>query len=323
MVEIKDKENEQFLKNKITDYYLRYLNRQPDKSGLDYYRSEIKNNHLTLDDLQRVFTSSEEYKINQRLNHACIYTVYGTKMYLDPTDTVVSKSLNSNLIWEKEESEFFKNIIKEGMNVVDIGANIGYFTLLFSKWIGNKGKVYSFEPDPSNFEILSKNICANRSKNVTAFQKALSNNDGKLSLFLCEKNKGDHRIFDFYAFEDDDKRKKIDVESVTLDSVLSDKKIEVIKMDVQGAEYLVLEGMKETINKNSNLYLLTEFWPYAIEKSGHSPKDFIEVLRKMKFEISIIKNNKIISLESDPLIEDYEIDEFYTLICKKSSLQKN
>ena len=77
-----------------------------------------------------------------------------------------------------------------------------------------------------------------------------------------------------------------------LDSVLADKKIEVIKMDVQGAEYLVLQGMKETINKNSNLYLLTEFWPYAIKKSGHSPEKFIEQLRKMGFEISIIKNNK-------------------------------
>ena len=70
-------------------------------------------------------------------------------------------------------------------------------------------------------------------------------------------------------------------------------------MDVQGAEYLVLEGMRKTINRNSNLYLLTEFWPYAIEKSGHSPKEFIEQLMKIGFKLFIIKNNKIISLESD------------------------
>ena len=71
---------------------------------------------------------------------------------------------------------------------------------------------------------------------------------------------------------------------------------------------------------HSNLYLLTEFWPYAIEKSGHSPKKFIDQLTKLGFEISIIKNNKIIPLENDPLIENYETDEFYTLICKKSQL---
>ena len=150
-------------------------------------------------------------------------------MYLDPNDTIVSRSLSLDLIWEKEESEFLRNIIKEGMNVVDIGANIGYFSLLFSKWVGDKGKVYSIEPDPFNFDLLSKNILINQAENIISFQNALSNHNGHASLFLSEKNKGDHRIFDFYVFEDDDKRKTIDVESVTLDSILNDEKLELSK----------------------------------------------------------------------------------------------
>lgn len=324
MVEIIDKENEQFLKKKITDYYLRYLNRQPDQSGLDHYYSEIKKNQLTLDDLPRIFTSSEEYKINQRLNHACIYTIYGTKMYLDPNDAILSKDLNSNLIWEKEESEFFRNNIKEGMNVLDIGANIGYFSLLFSKWVGEKGKVFSFEPDPFNFNLLSKNIHANRAGNIFSFQKAISNHNGSVSLFLSEKNKGDHRIFDFHVFEDDNNRKSVNVECAKLDSILpADEKIDFIKMDVQGAEYLALEGMSDTIARNPNIQLLTEFWPYAIEESGHSPKEFIEKLRQFGFEIFVFDNNKLINLrQTDPIIHDYDKFRFVNLICK-SQLQEN
>lgn len=269
--------------------------------------------------LGKYVKTTKEFKINQKLNHACIYTNYGIKMYLDPNDTIVSKSLNLNLIWEKEETEFLRNVVKEGMNVVDIGANIGYFSLLFSKWVGDKGKVYSFEPDPFNFDLLLKNSHANRSENISCFQKAISNHNDHASLFLSKKNKGDHRIFDFYVYEDDDNRKSIDVECVKLDSILpSDEKIDFIKMDIQGSEYLALEGMNNSITKNPNIQLLTEFWPYAIEKSGHSPKDFIEQLRQFGFHVFVFDNNTLINLQqNDPIIQDYDKFSFVNLICRK------
>ena len=318
MGEINSKDNENFLIDKITEYYHKYLDRKPDKNGLDFYISEIKKNHLSLDDLPGIFSSSDEFRKNQKIKHACIYTKYGIKMYLHPVDIHISKSLNLNLIWEKEETEFFKNTIKKGMNIVDIGSNIGYFSLLFSKLVGQKGKIYSIEPDPINFKLLLKNIQANRAENVILFQKAVSNHNGHATLFLSEKNKGDHRIFDFHVFEDDTNRKSIDVECFKLDSLLSDsKKIDIIKMDIQGAEYLAIEGMNNIITKNPNIQLLTEFWPYGIEKSGHSPKEFIEQLTKIGFGIFIIKNNKLICFENEPLIENYGIKEHCNLICKK------
>ena len=89
-------------------------------------------------------------------------------------------------------------------------------------------------------------------------------------------------------------------------------------MDVQGAEYLVLQGMKETINKNSNLYLLTEFWPYAIEKSGHSPKEFIEQLKQLDFKIFKINEDKKEEFDiNDDLIYDYDLLSQASLFCEK------
>jgi len=313
------------LEDEITNFYNIYLKRDPDEEGFKYYISKINSGKISIDDIPKLLKMSYEFKIKQKLVHPCIYTIYGTKMYLDPNDTIVSNLLYFDLIWEKEESEFFRNNIKEGMNVLDIGANIGYFSLLFSKWIGDKGKVYSFEPDPINFDFLLKNIHANRAGNISCFQKAVSNCNGNVSLFLSEKNKGDHRIFDFYVFEDDNNRKSIDVECVTLDSILpADEKIDFIKMDIQGAEYLALEGMSDTLDKNPNIQLLTEFWPYAIEESGHSPKEFIEKLRQFGFEIFVFDNNKLINLrQNDPIIHDYDKFRFVNLVCKKSQLQEN
>lgn len=311
--------DENSLNEQITKFYLKYLKRKPDEKGFEYFYNEIQNQRMTIDAIPSILSSSEEFKALQREKHACIYTIYGTKMYLNPDDSVISKFLNLHLYWEKEESEFFKNQINDGMKVVDIGANIGYFTLLFSKWVGQNGKVYSFEPELSNFDLLKKNINANNFSNIIFHKKAISNYDGDVSLYLSEKNIGDHRLFNFQALNDNYSRKSIKVECSKLDSIISEKdKIDLIKMDIQGAEFLALDGMQETLNKNRDILLLTEFWPYAIEKSGHSPEEFLEKLKQFSFEIFVFDNNKLIPLQQDnPIIQDYDKFEFVNLICKK------
>ena len=89
-------------------------------------------------------------------------------------------------------------------------------------------------------------------------------------------------------------------------------------MDIEGAEYLALEGMKNTIKKNSKLFLQTEFWPYAIEKSGNSPKEFIEKLIQFDFKIFKIKEDKLeeFDINSD-LIYNYDLFSQTNLFCKK------
>ena len=98
----------------------------------------------------------------------------GNKMYLGVKggDSLELSSMGS---YEPFETEIIKKNIKEGDHVVDLGASVGYYTLLMAKWVGETGKVYSFEANPEKFSILEKNVQLNNYQNVTLIHKMVSN----------------------------------------------------------------------------------------------------------------------------------------------------
>src|SRR3989337_192883 len=197
----------------------------------------------------------------------------GSKMYVDSRDTGVAPFLLEWGIYEKYETELFKRLVKKGMVVVDIGANIGYYTLLAAHPVGDEGKVFAFEPDPYNYNLLCKNIEVNGYRNVIPVQKAVSSKSGKSELFLDKSNLGGHSLSEANV----DKSASITVEVTSLDDYFrnTDYKIDVIKMDVQGLEMEILEGMTNTINQNDDLKIITEFWPIGLRNSGSSPTGFL------------------------------------------------
>jgi len=156
--------------------------------------------------------------------------------------------------------------------VVDLGANLGYYTLLAARLVGPRGKVYAFEPEPINYGLLLKNIELNGYDNVVAMQKAASNVTGKARLFLDDKDTGAHTIY-----QPDNTREFIEVESVTLDEFFRDKKhpVNVIKMDIEGAEMAAFSGMDKLIKENENLKIFVEFYLPGITRSGGSAQEFI------------------------------------------------
>jgi len=242
-------------------------------------------------------------------------TVQGHKMFLDSKDSL---NLFINGIYEKFETELIKKEIKQDDIILDIGANIGYYTLMFAKLVGENGKVFAFEPDPTNFALLKKNVEINGYKNVVLINKAVSNKTGKLRLFLCENNKGDHRIYD-----SKDGRKFIEIESVKLDDYFKNQndKINFIKMDIQGAEYGAVKGMCGLLNKNKNVKIISEFWPIGLKRSGVEPIEFLKLLVEHGFKISEVNEvkDKIIPIDTpNSLLKEYTIkkENFTNLLCK-------
>jgi FkbM family methyltransferase len=154
--------------------------------------------------------------------------------------------------YEPLTTKLLSDIIKPGDVVVDVGANIGYYTLLFSRLVGNAGKVYAFEPDPTNYGYLLKNIELNGYKNIIAEQKAASDVSGKIRLFLHETNPGGHTITNAY-----DGLKSIDVKCVTLEKYFNGhmRKPIFIKIDVEGAEDRVLRGAGDIVDGKTGLLL--------------------------------------------------------------------
>jgi FkbM family methyltransferase len=152
---------------------------------------------------------------------------------------------------------FYENIIRkdyinshfqadEDYVIVDIGANIGAFSVLTGKLIEGHGKVYAFEPEPNTFKRLQENIQLNNLKNVEIFNEAVGGENGTLDFYVGKKS----ALNSSFAEVDGDSRagestKKISVSMRSIDSVLNliNKKINLLKMDCEGGEYLILESL--------------------------------------------------------------------------------
>jgi len=235
-------------------------------------------------------------------------TVLGHVVWLDDKDTL---ELGTHGVYEPFETNLFLKEIKPGQTVVDVGANIGYYTLLAARLVGPEGKVYAFEPDPTNFALLQKNVEANGYTNVVLSTHALSHRNTKAKLYLNPANRGDHRIYDSGVG-----RETVPIDTVTLDSYLGKKarKVDFIKMDIQGAEPLALEGMKRTIKANKGLKLITEFSPDSIKLCGSDPKKYLAALTALGFKLSEIseKEKKLTTTTPVRLMKKNWSDEAYT-----------
>jgi FkbM family methyltransferase len=154
----------------------------------------------------------------------------------------LSKAIWLNGYYEKNTTELVSNILEEGEVFVDIGANIGYFTIVSAKEVGSEGEVYSYEPVSQNLDLLRKNIEVNELENVSVRNKLVSGSSGERSLGIS-KRKGQHSVKGDFSEEEM-------VKSVKLDEEL-ERRISLVKIDVEGAELEVIEGGMETIRRDS------------------------------------------------------------------------
>ena len=256
-----------------------------------------------------------------------IIEIQGSKMLLNVHDEsyAMRKTFEAYAfrnIHEKETTELFKQTVKEGNTVIDLGANIGYFTLLAAKLVGERGKVFAFEPEPKNYSYLVKNIELNNYHNVVALKKAVSDKNGKTKLYICDYDSGHHTInqaggLEAYSRGREIKIEEIDIETIRLDDFLKGKEelIDVIKMDVEGAEVLALTGMDNMIRVNKNLKMFIEFFPLLIEKMGGSPEEFIRrLLEDYNFSIYVIPDDY--DAKKGEMIKINSVEEIMNL-CKR------
>jgi len=211
--------------------------------------------------------------------------VCGQKMY---ADAFFRLTLLSTGTYERLMTNLFTKLVTEGMIVVDIGANVGYYTLLAAKAVGNNGKVFCFEPEPSNYALLLKNIKENNHGNVVPVKKAVTNTTGSVKLFIS-KEPGSHSIT-----SDNPHQRAISVDSTTLDDFFAGKEypVHVIKMDIEGGEMAALQGMRNIIAKNPQLVIFTEFSPGCLMRAGSLPAEYFQMLIDYGFKIHAMNEQK-------------------------------
>jgi FkbM family methyltransferase len=144
--------------------------------------------------------------------------------------------------------DFILDNLKLGDVFVDVGANVGYYTILASKRVGANGKVFAVEPVPQTVKVLKFNIKLNGLRNVNVVDKAAWNSYCKLKMRVAFGEFGGASFFRNGV--------EIDVDAIPLDDVLEDvPKIKLIKIDVEGAEYEVLQGLKQSLIRTEYVVL--------------------------------------------------------------------
>jgi FkbM family methyltransferase len=198
--------------------------------------------------------------------------------------------------YERFAIQMLKDHFEKGDYFIDIGAHIGYFSLVASRLVGSKGRVYAFEPEPNNFAQLLKNIEANGCNNIVPLQKAVSNVTGICDLRL-DKQSGCHSLY--LAPE---QIGTIKVDTTTLDDFFSMERwpsISLIKMDAQGGEGHILEGARNLLKRNPNLKMIIEWWAEGLEAAGVLPQSFLEKLQSLGFNVLVIDEKYKILLPID------------------------
>jgi len=186
--------------------------------------------------------------------------------------------------------KYLQTKIHEGNVVLDIGANIGFYSLLLSKQVGKKGQVLAFEPDEINFSRLKANVV--HKKNIHISKYAISDSTSEIDFYISAKLNVDHQTFDI-----GENRKVVKVQAVTIDDFLEKKypdlPIDFIKIDIQGFDYFALLGMKRTILKSKKLAIVGEYWPYALQKANLNAVNYYEELIRLGFEVKFIPSMSI------------------------------
>lgn len=195
--------------------------------------------------------------------------------------TLKSNTYDRNLINEIWIHKLYtkKLNIEEKDTVVDIGGHIGVFSIFASK-LANKGKVYSFEPS-ENFILLSQNIKLNNLTNTVAINKAVSDQTGKKTFFVCSE---DSRLNSFYPLKFEGKA--LTIETISLEDFIKQNnidKIDFLKIDCEGGEYeILLNCPKEVLNKIKKISM--EYHYVNENKNGNKIRDFLE---KNGFEVNM------------------------------------
>lgn len=242
--------------------------------------------------------------------------IQGNKMYLSVNDRGLSQELLLSDVREPLQTDLVKQLVKPGMTVVDIGANLGYYVLIEAAIVGENGKVYAIEPVPLNYKILKKNVSKNNYESIVETRLcAISDTCGISKMAMTKESNFSTMFLDENEMSEWMKKqlkisteKIADVETITLDKFLIDKRpVDFIRMDVEGYEGKIIKGMSDTIkNSRRGLKLFMEIHPSVFRDSQAMIAEIIQDLTDLGMEAKFLVNTEgtnLLDFSTDNLLE--------------------
>ena len=244
------------------------------------------------------------------------WNVLNRKMYLSAEKAcldVKGKSIHKQLILdgirERKSTRIMERFVRPDDVILELGANIGYYVLIESKVLSDKGYIYAVEPAADNVELLKKNIALNNIKNIEVSNMAISNKKGTAKLYLG-KACNLHSLINSSGSPD---AKYVEVQTDTVDNFLKGKKpISFLRMDVEGYETEVIDGMRDTLKSQSFKRLFVEIHPHRV--STAKMQNFLKTLQDYGFEIahSVFRDTFERSVLGQSKVEKISIKELMT-----------
>lgn len=200
---------------------------------------------------------------------------------------IVVQTIIQGQIFEKEVVDLAKKYITKGSAVLDIGANFGQMSVLFSDLVGDKGKVYSFDADDFVFEVFKKNIEANQKKNIVPIFGAV-HNQANVTLLFPEQDFVDYQAYGSYGIDYNAKEGR-KVQSLTIDSLSIKEDISFMKIDIQGGDLQAMQGAVQTIEKN-RMPILFEYEYHFEEKFNLNFQEYVDFVRSINYKFEKVIN---------------------------------
>jgi FkbM family methyltransferase len=195
--------------------------------------------------------------------------------------------------YEIDEQLFIAKILRKGDYMVDIGANIGLYSLIAAKLVGRKGRVISFEPTPKIYNRFAKNIEINSFKNIDLRNIALSNIQGDFPFYISENG---YDAWNSFAKTDNEKfQNKVEVPTALLDNELSiseKPKIKFIKIDVEGWEKFIIEGGRNYFMEYSPI-VMVEFTESNTLAAGYFVQEIYDLMNELGYKWYRFENGQL------------------------------
>lgn len=187
--------------------------------------------------------------------------------------------------YERETVAACEARLRPGMTVLDIGAHLGYYTRFFAETVGPTGRVYAFEPHPETFALLRRNTAIHR--NVVTIEAAVTDRVGEVDFFEMSAS-GQHSVYPIAERRTGAvPRRRLRVHSTTVDAFLAergDPPVDLIKMDIEGAEPRALAGMARTVARLPRLTLVVEWSPEALAAGSTAAAALPQRLHALDFQ---------------------------------------
>jgi FkbM family methyltransferase len=225
-------------------------------------------------------------------------TIWGHKMIVNTQDVSLTPHLLLDGYWELWITEFLLNRVKPDTVMIEIGANMGYYTMLVAARLGEQGKLYAFEANAEMCELTFRNLEINGLLDrVQVLNKAVCSQNQKVKLSQFKYHMGGSTLLSFpeqIAEGWHDQVEYVEVDGVSLDEFFgkTSPKVDLIKIDAEGSEAMIFKGMKHLLAANPQIEIIFEFLPRSIQVGGDDPESFLKSIEEQGFNLYEISGSR-------------------------------